>query len=243
MKLIPAIDLKDGKCVRLSGGLQETSIIYNNNPIEQAIFFEKEGCDRIHIVDLDAAFGNKFNNKEVILKIRKEVSIDIELGGGIKSEKNISFWIENGINFLIIGSMAIKQPDYFKEIAATYPNKLYVSIDDLKGHSMIGGWIEKSGHTSEKVLNVYNNSKVRGFVFTDITRDGMMKGINKNKIINLLNISKKPMIVGGGLSDNKDLVSLSNLKKPLLEGLIVGKSFYLGKINIKESILLLKQNA
>ena len=111
MKLIPAIDLKDGKCVRLSKGRSESSVIYNEDPIKQARFFENEGCERIHVIDLDAAFGNQSNNKSIVLDIRNSISIDIELGGGIRTEKDISFWINKGINFLIIGSLAVKEPD------------------------------------------------------------------------------------------------------------------------------------
>ena len=233
MKLIPAIDLIGGKCVRLTEGKQESSIVYNLNPVKQAKFFESEGCERIHIVDLDAAFGNKVNNQSIILDIRNSISIDIELGGGIKTEKDVSFWIDNGINFLIIGSLAIKEPINLNKLANTFPEKLYVSLDDNNGKIMIHGWIQESGFNTEQIVNEYNNSKIKGFVFTDIPRDGMLNGIDTDKIKNCLKISKKPLIVGGGLSNNNDLVNLLSLNNPLLEGVIAGKSFYLGKINIR----------
>ena len=233
MKLIPAIDLKEGKCVRLSEGKQDSSVIYNDNPVQQAQFFENEGCKRIHIVDLDAAFGKQETNKRIILDIRNSISIDIELGGGIRTENDVSFWIDNGINFLIIGSMATKAPDTLKKIANTFPERLYVSLDDYNGKIMIHGWVDESGFKTEQILNNYNNSKIRGFIFTDVTRDGMMEGINTNKIKSCLKLSKKPLIVGGGLSNNNDLLSLLSLNNPLLEGIIAGKSFYLGKIEIK----------
>ena len=123
MKLIPSIDLKDGKCVRLSQGRQDSSVIYNYDPVKQAKFFEKEGCERIHIVDLDAVFSNKINNTSTILDIRNAISIDIELGGGIRAENDVYYWIKNGINYLIIGSLAIKKPDNLKKIANTFPGK------------------------------------------------------------------------------------------------------------------------
>jgi len=233
VKLIPAIDLKEGKCVRLSEGKQDSSVIYNDNPVQQAQFFENEGCKRIHIVDLDAAFGKQETNKRIILDIRNSISIDIELGGGIRTENDVSFWIDNGINFLIIGSMATKAPDTLKKIANTFPERLYVSLDDYNGKIMIHGWVDESGFKTEQILNNYNNSKIRGFIFTDVTRDGMMEGINTNKIKSCLKLSKKPLIVGGGLSNNNDLLSLLSLNNPLLEGIIAGKSFYLGKIEIK----------
>ena len=233
MKLIPAIDLKEGKCVRLSEGKQDSSVIYNNNPVQQAQFFENEGCKRIHIVDLDAAFGKQETNKRIILDIRNSISIDIELGGGIRTENDVSFWIDNGINYLIIGSMATKAPDTLKKIANTFPERLYVSLDDYNGKIMIHGWVDESGFKTEQILNNYNNSKIRGFIFTDVTRDGMMEGINTDKIKSCLKLSKKPLIVGGGLSNNNDLLNLLSLNNPLLEGIIAGKSFYLGKIEIK----------
>ena len=219
--------------MRLSKGKQDSSVIYNDNPVQQAQFFENEGCKRIHIVDLDAAFGKQENNKRIILDIRNSISIDIELGGGIRTENDVSFWIDNGINFLIIGSMATKDPDTLKKIANTFPERLYVSLDDYNGKIMIHGWVDESGFKTEQILNNYNNSKIRGFIFTDVTRDGMMEWINTDKIKSCLKLSKKPLIVGGGLSNNNDLLNLLSLNNPLLEGIIAGKSFYLGKIEIK----------
>jgi len=243
VKLIPAIDLKNNKCVRLSKGKEETSIIYNENPIKQAKFFEREGCDTIHIVDLDAAFGRKEINRKTILEIRKEISINIELGGGIRSQEDISFWIENGISFLIIGSIAAKDPEKVKNLSNIFPNKLYISLDDLNGKTMIYGWVEKSDKTTDEILFDFNNSNIRGFIFTDVSRDGMLTGIDIEKILKYLSISKKPIIVGGGLSSYKDLKDLINLQHPNLEGVIAGKSYYLGKINIKKGQQILNSNA
>ena len=171
MKLIPAIDLKEGKCVRLSEGKEDSSVVYNDNPVEQAKFFEKEGCERIHIIDLDAAFGNQANNKSIILDIRNSISIDIELGGGIRSTNDVSFWINSGINFLIIGSLAAKEPDSLKKIVNSFPERLYVSLDDHGGKIMIHGWVKESGFNTEQIINYYNNSKIKGFIFTDVNRD------------------------------------------------------------------------
>ena len=243
MKLIPAIDLKNNKCVRLSKGKEETSIIYNENPVKQAKFFEREGCDRIHIVDLDAAFGRREINKNTILKIRKETSINIELGGGIKSKEDVSFWIENGINFLIIGSMAVRNPKKIKNLSNDFPNKLYISLDDLDGQTMIYGWVEKSNKHTKDILFDFNSSNIRGFVFTDVSRDGMLTGIDFKKILQYLSISKKPIIVGGGLSSYIDLKNFAKLNHPNLEGVIAGKSYYLGKIDIKKGQQILDNNA
>jgi len=233
VKLIPAIDLKEGKCVRLSEGKQESSVVYNKDPVKQAKYFESTGCERIHIVDLDAAFGNKDDNRSTILEIRNSISIDIELGGGIRTDNDVVYWINNGINFLIIGSFAIIEPDSLKKIANTFPETLYVSLDDLNGKIMTHGWMKESVFSTEEILSDYNKSKIKGFVFTDISRDGTLKGIDTHKVNNYLKKSEKPFIVGGGLSDNNDLINLLSLNNPLLEGVICGKSFYLGKIDIK----------
>ena len=243
MKLIPAIDLKEGKCVRLSEGKQESSVVYNNDPVKQAKFFESEGCKRIHIIDLDAAFGNQTINKSIILDVRNSISINIELGGGIRTESDVSFWIKNGINFLIIGSLAIKEPDILKKIANTFPEKLYVSLDDRNGKIMIHGWVEKSNFSTEQVLSNFNNSKIKGFVLTDISRDGTLQGLNIDLITNNLLLTNKPVIVGGGLSNYNDLKKLNKISLSNLEGVIAGRSFYLGLIEIKKGIQILKNNA
>ena len=233
MKLIPAIDLKGGKCVRLSGGKESTSVIYNDNPIEQAKIFEKEGCERIHIVDLDAAFGNRINNKSEILKIRNSISIEIELGGGIRTEEDASFWIDKNINFLILGSIVIKDPECLNKIIKKYPNKIYISLDDNNGKILTKGWVEESKIKTNDIIKKYNHSKIKGFVFTDVLRDGLLKGIDITKTKKCLEITKKPIIVGGGLSSEDEIKKLSNLRNVFLEGVIAGKSYYLGKINIK----------
>ena len=243
MKLIPAIDLKNNKCVRLSQGKEETSIVYNENPIQQAKFFEREGCDTVHIIDLDAVFGRKEINRKTILDIRNTISINIELGGGIRSQEDAGFWIENGINFLIIGSIAAKYPEKVKNLSNNFPNKLYISLDDLNGKAMIHGWAEGSNKNTEEILFDFNDSNIRGFIFTDVSKDGMLTGIDVNKILKYLSISHKPFVIGGGLSNYNDLRNLINLNHPNLEGVIAGRSYYLGKIDIKKGQQILENNA
>tara|TARA_Y100000590_G_C15730845_1_gene1016964 strand:- start:240 stop:962 length:723 start_codon:yes stop_codon:yes gene_type:complete len=240
VKFIPAIDLKDGKCVRLTKGKSDSSVIFNSDPIKQAKFFENEGCERIHIVDLDAAFEKKNKNRSLILDIRNSISIEIQMGGGIRTKNDISFWIKNGIDFVIVGSIAIKYQKEFKDMANCFPNKLYVSLDDLDGKAMTKGWTESSNYTSEDILSYYNNSKIKGIVYTDVNRDGMLQGINIDKLKKCLDTLNKPVIVSGGLSTENDLINLINLKNKLIEGVIAGKSFYTGKINIKNALRIIK---
>ncbi len=239
MKLIPAIDIIDNKCVRLSKGKEDSIQVYNTNPIDQAKYFEKEGCERIHVVDLDAAFGRRDVNKQIILDIRKSISIPIELGGGINNKNDIFYWLNNNIDFLIIGSLAINDHESVISISKDFENKIYVSLDQLNNKIMIKGWVEESDYSIQEVFNIYNKSKIRGFIFTDVSRDGMMQGIDINLVRQNLSLSEKPMIVGGGLSSYSDLYNLKSLSNKNLEGVIAGKSFYSGAIKIKKGIQIL----
>ena len=238
MKLIPAIDLKDNKCIRLTKGKEQSAIIYNDNPIEQAKFFEDQGCERIHIVDLDAAFGRSEINKETIINIKRSVKIPIQLGGGIRSKEDVKFWFESNIDYLIIGSLAVKNFDLVKEIAEDFKNKIYVSIDVLidgfRDQVMIDGWTENSKLTTLDINQIYEDSNIRGYIITDVSRDGTMKGLNLRVLYMLLDLLKKQTIIGGGLSSYKELKALrfnTNITKDRitnLEGVILGKAFYLG---------------
>ena len=239
MKFIPAIDLKDKKCVRLEKGKEESVKIFNNNPLEQAKFFEKNGCERIHIVDLDSAFGRPNINKDLILKIRKDTNLSIELGGGIKNENDILFWINKGIDYLILGSLAIQNKELVLNVAQKNKNKIYVALDALEKKIMIKGWVEDSKESIDEIISFYNSSFIKGFIFTDISRDGMLKGIDLDLINNFINKTDKDIIVGGGLSNYDDIINLTKINSPNLEGIIAGKSFYSGNIKINKALEIL----
>ena len=243
MKFIPAIDLRDNKCVRLEKGKESKLTIFNDNPVEQAKFFEENGCERIHIVDLDGAFGRKDINKATILKIREAVKIQIELGGGIKDGNDISHWLKEGIDFLVIGSLAVKNQDYIFNISKKFKEKIYVALDVLDYKIMIKGWTEDSNIDADDIINFYNPSLIRGFVLTDISRDGMLRGLDIDLIKSFIGKTQKKVIVGGGLSNYNDLHNLKNIDKKNLEGVIAGKSFYSGNIEINKAINLINLNA
>ena len=243
MILIPAIDLKNNKCVRLEEGKEEKSTIYNENPLEQAKFFEKQGCKKIHIVDLDAAFGRPKINMDTILKIRKNTNVPIELGGGIRSEDDVSFWIKKGIDFLIMGSFAMKEKLLVSDIIKKHKDKIYIALDILKDKIMIKGWVENSNLTAKNVISFYNDSFIKGFVITDISRDGMLSGLDFKLINKYICETNKNVIVGGGLSNYEDLYNLIKIKNKNLEGVILGKSFYTGNIEIKKATKLIDKNA
>jgi len=240
VKFIPAIDLKDNKCVRLEKGREERLTIFNSNPLEQAKYFEDLGCERLHIVDLDGAFGRPDVNKKTILNIRKKTNISIELGGGIKNKEDVSFWIDSGINFLILGSLAIKNSGLVLEVASSHPNKIYIALDVMGEKIMIKGWVEDSNKKIEDVFRTFNNSHIRGFILTDISRDGMLQGLDQELIKKQILKTQKNIIVGGGLSDYEDLINLKKNTNKNLEGVIAGKAFYSGNIEIKKSLDILK---
>ena len=245
MKLIPAIDLKDNKCVRLTQGKEETFKVYNENPVEQAKFFETEGCERIHIIDLDSAFNRSAVNNDTIINIRQSIKIPIELGGGIRSRNDALFWFNENIDYLIIGSLALRNSKLVLEIAKEFENRIYISLDVLNNKIMIEGWTEETQLNLFNIFKTYNESKIRGYVLTDISRDGMMQGLNFELIKKNLSETSKSMVFGGGLANYSDLKTLKKMSSKFknIEGVIAGKSFYSGAIEIKQSINILNSDA
>ena len=243
MKIFPAIDLKDNKCVRLTKGKDNTSQIFNPDPIDQAKYFEDQGCTRLHLVDLDSAFGRTNINAKTIHKIRKSISIPIQLGGGIRDNKIAKNYFELGINYLIIGSYAVKNAEKITELSESFQDRIYVAIDILGENIMINGWQQKSTFTATKLFEQYDKTKIRGYVLTDIQNDGMLSGLNLNMISLNLSLTIKKLIVGGGLKDMQDIRGLKKIQTPKLEGVIAGKAFYVGSIDLKEADKLLSTNA
>ena len=243
MKIFPAIDLKENKCVRLIKGEDNTSVVFNPNPIDQAKYFEDQGCTRLHLVDLDSAFGRNNINNSTINKIRNSISIQIQIGGGIRSEQIAKNYFDLGADYLIIGSFAISNSSEVTKLASIFSNKIYIALDILKNKIMIKGWKEESNFTPEKLFETYDNTNVRGYILTDIEKDGMLTGLNQEMIEENLKLTKKNMIVGGGLKDNSDIEKLTKIKYNNLEGVIAGKSFYVGNIDLKKAQKTLDRNA
>ena len=243
MNIFPAIDLKENKCVRLSKGEDSTSVVFNANPVDQAKHFEDEGCSRLHLVDLDSAFGRNDINNKTIQNIRNAISIPIQIGGGIRSEKIAKSYFDLGANFLIIGSYAVSNSQEVKSLSDSFKQKIYVALDVLNNKIMIKGWVEESDFTPEKIFQTYDDSNIRGYVLTDIEKDGMLTGLNQKMISTNVSLTNKKLIVGGGLKNNSDLEKLRNIKSDNLEGVIAGKSFYVGNIDLKEAQKILDENA
>ncbi len=243
MKIFPAIDLKENKCVRLSKGEDSTSVVFNANPVDQAKYFEDQGCARLHLVDLDSAFGRNDINNKMIQNIRNAISIPIQIGGGIRSENIAKSYLNLGADFLIIGSYAVSNTQEVKNLAENFKQKIYVALDVLNNKIMIKGWVEESDFTPEKIFQTYDESNIRGYVLTDIEKDGMLTGLNQRMILANVSLTHKKLIVGGGLKNNLDLEQLRKVKSNNLEGVIAGKSFYVGNIDLKEAQKILDGNA
>ena len=243
MNLYPAIDLKDNKCVRLSKGKDNTSVIFNEDPVDQAIYFEQSGCKRLHVVDLDAAFGRKNINTKSINDIRKAIKIPIQVGGGIRNETDVNRLFDKGMDYLIIGSLAVTNYEIVIKFSDLYKNKIYVSLDVLDNKIMIKGWKEKTNYETKEIFNKYNNTNIKGFVLTDVDRDGTLNGLNIDMIKTNLKLASKPLVVGGGLTSYNDLNNLKKIFSENLEGIIAGKSFYVGNIDLKKAQDILNSNA
>ena len=241
MQIIPAIDLKDKKCVRLSKGKDESSIVYNEDPEKQAIYFQEIGCKKLHLIDLDAAFGRPNINFETIIKIRRSINIPIQLGGGIRSLALAKKYFEVGINNLIVGSMSVQKPKLVFQLAEQFSEKIYISLDILNDNIMIKGWDEDSGKKIQDILDIYKDSRIKGYIITDIQNDGMLKGLNLkfvNNFLKKISLKKeftKQVIIAGGLTNYSDLKNLKNLNFDNIEGVISGKSFYEGTIDLEEA--------
>ena len=243
MNIFPAIDLKENKCVRLSKGEDNTSVVFNENPVDQAKYFEDQGCKRLHLVDLDSAFGRNDINNKTIQNIRNAISIPIQIGGGIRSSNIAKSYFNLGADFLIIGSYAVSNSQEVKGLAENFKQKIYVALDVLNNKIMIKGWVEESDFTPKKIFQTYDVSSIRGYVLTDIEKDGMLSGLNQKMISNNVSLTHKKLIVGGGLKNYLDLEQLRNIKFDNLEGVIAGKSFYVGNIDLKKAQKVLDGNA
>jgi phosphoribosylformimino-5-aminoimidazole carboxamide ribotide isomerase len=230
MTILPAIDLKDGKAVRLSKGLMDTAKIYSDEPWQVAKHFEKLGSEWVHLVDLNGAFAGKPENLEQIKQIRANTNLKLELGGGIRDEETIKMYLELGIDRLILGSIAVKNPDFVKKMAAKYP--IVVGIDAIDGMVVVEGWAETSDMKAADLARAFADCGVEAIICTDVGRDGMMTGINIEFTKAIQEASGVETIASGGL---KDMSDINTLIKAGIDGTIVGKAFYEGTLDLKEA--------
>ena len=236
MLIIPAIDLKGKKCVRLSQGKMDSSTTYSDNPLELAVKWEKMGATRLHIVDLDGAVSGIPKNMELIQEIRTSVDMEIELGGGIRDLRTIEAYFSAGIDFIILGTVAIKDPGLLKESCNRYPGKIIIGIDARNGMVSVQGWTEDTQTSAVDFAKKLDRTKVGAIVFTDISRDGMLTGPNIESTAALAEAIDIPVIASGGISGIKDIKDLINVEQCGIFATIVGRALYTGDIDLKECI-------
>ncbi|KJR41623.1 1-(5-phosphoribosyl)-5-[(5-phosphoribosylamino)methylideneamino] imidazole-4-carboxamide isomerase [Candidatus Magnetoovum chiemensis] len=240
MIIIPAIDLKDGLCVRLIQGDKDKLTSYSNDPVKTAKRWTDAGAELIHIVDLDGAFSGKQKNIESIKNIRNAVNVPIELGGGIRDIETITYLIKLGIDRIIIGTAAITNPDLLKQACNEYPGKIFVSIDAMDGKMAIKGWQEVTQVSAEDAARVSYEAGAAGIVYTDISRDGMLIGVNISAVKLMAEALEIPVIASGGVSSMEDINELLKIEK--LYGAITGKAIYSGAIDLRQAIELTKKH-
>ena len=238
MKIFPAIDIKDKKCVRLIKGDFDNKTEYEMSPIEQAGKYKDHGFKNLHIVDLDGALTGETVNQNVIKDIVAKFDLKVELGGGIRNLDNIQKYIDAGVEKVILGSAAIKDKNFLKEACEQFPKKIALSLDAKDGYLSVSGWKENSNQLALDYLRQVNDYGVSRIIYTDINRDGMKQSPNFEETLKVAEISNCPVVISGGVSSMDDIKKARNLKN--VEGIIVGKAIYDGDIKLEE---LVKEDA
>ena len=233
MIIFPAIDLKNGKCVRLYQGDMHQDTVYNSDPIAQAKTWAEHGFKWLHIVDLDGAINGMPANARSVRDIVKNVNIPIQLGGGIRSHAHIVKWLETGISRVILGTAAVRDPELVKQACREFPGRIAVSIDARRGRVAIEGWAQEANMHVADVVRHFEDVGVAALIYTDIDRDGTGLGVNVDSTVELSKTTSIPIIASGGVGSLKDIQAVKNAK---LEGVIVGKAFYDKTIDPKEAL-------
>lgn len=234
MLLIPAIDLLDGKVVRLKKGIMENATEYGHDPRDVSLMFAELGAKRLHIVDLDGARTGKSVNYATIREIASKKHIEIEVGGGIRDMERLDDYMDMGIDYAILGTVTVKNPEFVKEALSKYPGKIILGIDAKKGRAVTEGWYEESPMTVKEVINQYKGYDCESVIFTDIEKDGMLGGLNIDMINAVAEISPFPIIASGGVSSPEDIENLKKTGQPNVKGCIIGKAIYEGRIDVEK---------
>jgi len=233
MKIIPAIDIKDKKCVRLVKGDFDNKTEYKISPVEQAGRYKDHGFKNLHLVDLDGALTGKTVNLDIIEKIVVKFDLKIEIGGGIRNFESIQKYMDVGVEKVILGSAAIKNKIFLKETCERFPNKIALGLDAKNGYLSVSGWKENSNELTMNYLKEVNDYGVSRLIYTDINRDGMKQSPNFEESRKVANVSKCPVIISGGVSSIDDIKKAKELDNKNIEGIIVGKAIYDGDIKLE----------
>lgn len=236
MILFPAIDLKEGRCVRLRQGDMAQATVFNDDPAAQAATFERQGFQWLHVVDLDGAFAGKPMNAAAVEAILQRVRFPVQLGGGIRDIRTVAGWLEKGVARVIIGTAAVRDPGFVREAAKAFPGKVAVGIDARDGFVAVEGWAETSALAAAELGRRFEDAGVAAIVYTDIARDGMLQGINWEGTIALAQALTIPVIASGGLASMADIERLCAPDAAILEGAITGRALYDGRIDAGEAL-------
>ncbi len=227
MILIPAIDLKQGRCVRLRQGRMEDSTVFSDDPVSMAGKWVSQGCKRLHLVDLDGAFEGEPVNADVIEEITAAYpGLPIQIGGGIRTVDTVEAYLAAGVSYVIIGTQAVKKPEFVTELCAEFPGNVIIGIDARDGMVAVQGWAEDSDHGAEALARRFEDQGVSAIVYTDIGRDGMMQGVNVEATKSLAKSVNIPVIASGGVTDMEDIKKLNKVKDSGIEGVIIGRALY-----------------
>jgi len=232
--IIPAVDIKEGKAVRLFKGDPNAVTVYGDDPVNTAKMWEEKGAKHLHIVDLDGAFEGKPKNYRVVEKIVKSVNIPVEFGGGLRSFDAVKTMFEIGVERVVIGSLAYQDKDLFLKIIDSFPEKVVVGIDAKDGKVAIKGWLEKTDYTPLEFASQFDDLNIWGFLYTDVNRDGAMVGPNIEGTKKLAENLKHPVIASGGVGSIQDVKKLYAIRNYGIYGVVVGKALYEGKIKLEE---------
>lgn len=243
LNFYPAIDLKEGQCVRLLCGDMDQSTVFSDEPAMQAKDFIDQGANWLHIVDLDGAFEGKSVNQDAIISIISyaKKKAKIQLGGGIRNLKHMEFWLEQGLDRLILGTIALKNPDLVKEACREFEGHIAVGIDARDGYVATEGWADLSQMKALDLAKIFQNEGVSAIIHTDISRDGAMMGPNMEASFELAEEAKIPVIISGGVSNLDDVRAIKKQANSYIDGVISGRALYDGKIHMKEALEILEQ--
>ncbi len=240
MILFPAIDLKDGQCVRLKLGDMEQVTVFNDNPADQAIAFENAGFEWLHLVDLNGAFAGRPVNADAVEAILAAVDIPAQLGGGIRDMRTIEGWLERGIRRVILGTIAVRDPGLVKQACKAFPGQVAIGIDARGGRVAVEGWAETSGLSAIDLARRFEDAGAAAIIYTDIDRDGVLKGLNIASTLELANAVSIPVIASGGLASMDDIRRLLEPDCAILEGAISGRALYDGRVDWEEALALIE---
>lgn len=236
MLIIPAIDLKDGKCVRLRQGLMHDSTVFSDDPVAMASRWVEQGCRRLHLVDLNGAFDGKPINGEIVTEIAKaHPELPIQIGGGIRSAETIEHYLSAGVSFVIIGTKAVKEPDFVTQMCKQFSGHIIVGLDAKNGMVATDGWAEVSNIKATELAKRFEQDGVDAIVYTDIARDGMMQGVNVEATVAMAQASSIPVIASGGITNMHDIQALAEVAQTGICGAITGRAIYEGSLDVAEA--------